>query len=288
MSGSLVLAACAHRPRRRRAQGLLRARLPVAWQGFRRGPEPGCRVVRDLLERRLPGKAELGRGSAASMTVWPASARTTTSQGSSSPIRRSAVSAWCARGGLQAPRIGYSSLSSPRLPRRLTCTPMSVSRPKPYAWSASRTGAAASSKGTRAGQRCRSPDAVPCFIGWWLVPVRPGPAPPGEDEESFSKLLHAHRGASVLGEGLPHPAGRDLETGPVRGTRYRGELGDDLGAVPAGPDYRDNAGQLALARQSRSSTWPAAWSSAFMTAGNARALAVVQYPGGYLRRCPER
>src|SRR6266496_1125243 len=216
MSGSLVLAACAHRPRRRRAQGLLRARLPVAWQGFRRGPEPGCRVVRDLLERRLPGKAELGRGSAASMTVWPASARTTTSQGSSSPIRRSAVSAWCARGGLQAPRIGYSSLSSPRLPRRLTCTPMSVSRPKPYAWSASRTGAAASSKGTRAGQRCRSPDAVPCFIGWWLVPVRPGPAPPGEDEESFSKLLHAHRGASVLGEGLPHPAGRDLETGPVR------------------------------------------------------------------------
>src|SRR6266568_4420159 len=60
MSGSLVLAACAHRPRRRRAQGLLRARLPVAWQGFPRGPAPGCRVVRALLERRLPGKGELG------------------------------------------------------------------------------------------------------------------------------------------------------------------------------------------------------------------------------------
>jgi hypothetical protein len=52
-----------------------------------------------------PATATIVCGSSASMTVWPASLRTTTLQGSSSPILRSAASARCASGGLQAPRM---------------------------------------------------------------------------------------------------------------------------------------------------------------------------------------
>ena len=44
-------------------------------------------------------------GSSASTTVWPPAVRTTTLHGSSSPIVRSAASARCASGGLQAPKM---------------------------------------------------------------------------------------------------------------------------------------------------------------------------------------
>ncbi len=104
------------------------ARLPAAWPGIQRGPEPG--VVHDLLERHLPVKAEHG------------------------------------------PRVE-------RLDDRLA-----------------------------------------------------GAAPPARLRNILSSFSTLIGELPPLGEALPHPAGHDLEPGPVQGARYRGHLGDDLRTVP--------------------------------------------------------
>ena len=63
----------------------------------------------------------------------------TTLQGRSSPICRSTPRARCASGGLQAPRITYSSMSAPSFAARVARMSISVSTPKPWAFNASRT-----------------------------------------------------------------------------------------------------------------------------------------------------
>src|SRR5271166_6076234 len=87
-------------------------------------------------------------GFIASTITAPSSARsdrTTTLQGNSSPIWRSTLIAWCASGGLHAPRIRYSSMSSSSLAFSVAFTSISVSTPKACCARASRVRTTASS-----------------------------------------------------------------------------------------------------------------------------------------------
>src|SRR6516162_11611023 len=56
----------------------------------------------------------------------------------------------------------------------------------------------------------------------------------GEGEEQLLHLLLGHRGFPAAGQALPHPAGHDLETGPVQCPGHRRQLGDHLGTIPTG------------------------------------------------------
>src|SRR5215469_12785307 len=73
----------------------------------------------------------------------------------------------------------------------------------------------------------------------------PGPVS-GQGEEKLLQLLLGYRGTILTRKALPHPAGHDLEAGPVERPGHRGELGDHVLAVPPVLDHRDDPGQLAL------------------------------------------
>src|SRR5215471_2536277 len=68
----------------------------------------------------------------------------------------------------------------------------------------------------------------------------------GEGEEQLLHLLLGHRGFPAAVQALPHPAGHDLETGPVQCPGHRRKLGDHLGTVPPVLDHRDDPGKLAM------------------------------------------
>lgn len=78
--------------------------------------------VGDGLEFGPLGTWTMAWGSRAWTRVVPAWRRTTTLQGSSSPISGSICSAWWASWGLQAPRIRYGSVSWPSLCLRVAWT----------------------------------------------------------------------------------------------------------------------------------------------------------------------
>src|SRR6476619_5001594 len=69
----------------------------------------------------------------------PSTLRTTTLQGSRSPMDGSACSAAWASCGRQAPRTTWGAMSAPILAFRVACMSISVSTPKPWAAKASRT-----------------------------------------------------------------------------------------------------------------------------------------------------
>lgn len=77
----------------------------------------------------------------------PATLRTTTLQGSRSPIEGSArIAAW-AKGGRHAPRITWGAMSAPIFAFSVACMSISVSTPKPWAASASRVARTTSANG---------------------------------------------------------------------------------------------------------------------------------------------
>src|SRR5215471_4653850 len=68
----------------------------------------------------------------------------------------------------------------------------------------------------------------------------------GKGEEQLLHLLLGPCGFRAAGQALPHPAGHDLETGPVQCPGHRRQLGDYLGTVPPVLDHRDDPGKLAM------------------------------------------
>src|SRR5664279_2338615 len=96
----------------------------------------------------LPVTLTMMSGSVVSTLVRsPSIARTTTLQGSSSPIDGSACSAAWASGGRQAPRITWGAMSAPSFAFSVACMSISVSTPNPCAASASRVAVRVSSNG---------------------------------------------------------------------------------------------------------------------------------------------
>src|SRR5258708_11762799 len=185
-----------------------------------------------------PATSAIARGSSASTMVPSPASRTTTLHGSGRPMVRSADSARCASGGLQAPRMTYCSISSPSFSRSVDCTSISVSTPKPWALSAARICSFASANEAVVRRVIAYSTAIPfpcCCRG----PFRDGTPGPlsGQAQEQLLHLLLGHPGLVAGGQALPHPARHDLESGPVQRPGHRGQLRHDVLSVTSGLDH---------------------------------------------------
>ena len=153
LRGAALVPAAAGLPRRRAGRagccpaGAALAGVALGRESVQRRPQPGGRVLRDLLEQRLPGDLRdcpgverLDDGGVARCPHDDVARQQQADRaiGGQRPV---------ASGGLQAPRMTYCSISSPSLSRSVACTSTSVSTPKPCAFSASRTRATAWSNG---------------------------------------------------------------------------------------------------------------------------------------------